>query len=575
MPFALPASGGALSDPADSKDLEYLRVNCAALRARWGWDPCPDVTAERPSDVGNPTGHGTIPPRGAPRVQLPGGEWRLVHDEQRPLDEARAWLSRTLGEGEGVLPPVICIIGAGAGWIVDAIEARSSETRMLVLEPEPAFIRVMLARRDFRSLVERGRLMIVAGPSFEGRSAAWRLFGRAVTEPTLMIHPVIAVARREAAVAAARLARQAAADARSNDIARRRFAAPYLVNTLRNLPVIARESDAASLFGLCPGRPIVVAGAGPSLNRNLDALRPLRDRVVLVAADTALRPCLAAGLAPDFVVGVDPGAPNARHLTRLPPCETTALVAEPSLGGAAFEAFEHRTFLYRVAEHHPWPWVRSHGVDVTTLRAWGSVQITAFDLAVKLGGDPVIFIGTDLAYTDGQPYCRGTVYEEDWTQRAGMGESLEAIWRGAMAMHPAVTEHHDGESIATAPHLVQFRDAILEACRSAPCAVFNATGRGILHGTGIAPAALDTILHGAASFSMPVLPRRQQPAAAVDRLAAALEAHEGPRSVAGLEPAWADVLAEHDPRDSRLADDLVSALSRAAIRARSPVVVAS
>src|SRR5690606_21652421 len=143
-------------------------------------------------------------------------------------------------------------------------------------------------------------------------------------------------------------------------------------------------------------------------------------------------PSLAAGLAPDFVVAVDPGVPNARHLTRLPPCDT-ALVAEASVHGDSLAAFAGRTFLYRVAAHQPWPWLMAAGMHTATLRAWGSVLVTAFDLGVKLGGDPVMLIGADLAYTGGQPYCRGTVYEEDWALRVGNGETLEAIWRGDVA----------------------------------------------------------------------------------------------------------------------------------------------
>ena len=96
-------------------------------------------------------------------------------------------------------------------------------------------------------------------------------------------------------------------------------------------------------------------------------------------------------------------------------------------------------------------------------------MITAFDLAVKLGGDPLIFIGTDLAYTDGQPYCRGTVYENDWTEWMAQGKTLDEIWKGAIAMHPEVAEVHNGQRLATAPHLVQFRQAESRRRNRPPC----------------------------------------------------------------------------------------------------------
>jgi hypothetical protein len=143
-----------------------------------------------------------------------------------------------------------------------------------------------------------------------------------------------------------------------------------------------------------------------------------------------------------------------------------------------------------------------------------------------------------------------------------------------MAMHPAVTEAHGGESIVTAPHLVQFRDAILDMCRSAPCAVFNATGAGILRGPGIVQATIDVALRAATRSALPPLPRLLQSSAAVDRLRAALQGDRLRGPSAGLASAWATVLAEHDPPDGRLADELDHALAQAAAWARSEAVAA-
>jgi len=564
-----------VSAPAIAEIAENLQANRESHRARWGVDPCAGVTAARSNTVGDPTvrggGDARIVVSGFSRTLIPlqlqipsSGAWHQVHLSDRPLDEARAWLAEALRKAPDA--QAICVIGAGAGWVVDAVEEMSVDMRVLVLEPEPAFCAAMLARRDYRTLIAAGRLMILRGPAFEGAPNAWRLFARLSAEPPVLVHPVIAVARRDATVAAARLARKAIADALANERARRRFAAPYLLNTLRNVPSLASESDAGVLFNLCPGAPVVIAGAGPSLNRNLEELRPYRDRAILIVADTALRPSLAAGLVPDFVVAVDPGVANARHLTGLPPCAQTALVCEASVQSGSLDGFVGRTFLYRVAAHEPWPWLTASGLEVATLRAWGSVLITAFDLGVKLGGGPLILIGADLAYTGGQPYCRGTVYEDDWTDRVARGEALEDIWRGAIAMHRAVVETHGGESIATAPHLVQFRDGLLHAAQSSSSRVINATGAGILRGGGIEQATLTALLAKARPRPPLTLPRRTPaPAivatlrAAVRELASVGRGLSAPASSADSIPeAWTAIFDEHLPPDASLPEQLIA-----------------
>jgi hypothetical protein len=554
-----------VSRPAVAEITGNLQANREAHRARWGFDPCAGVTAARPKTVGEPTVRGGGASGCPLQVLMPQtGTWQQVHAPDRPLDEARAWLAASLTQAPDA--PALCVIGAGAGWAVDAVEELPGERRVLVLEPEPAFCREMLARRDYRALIESGRLMILPGPSFDGAPNAWRLLARLSAEPPLLIHPVIAVSRREATVAAARVAKKAIADALANEQARRRLAAPYLLNTLRNLPALASGSDAGALFDLCPDAPVVIAGAGPSLNRNLDELRPYRDRAVLIVADTALRPTLAAGLEPDFVVAVDPGAANARHLTRLPPCRKTALVAESSVQSTSLDAFVGRTFLYRVASHQPWPWLAASGLDVAMLRAWGSVMITAFDLGAKLGGDPVILIGADLAYTGGQPYCRGTVYEEDWAVRVANGESLQEIWRHAIDMRPTVIEKHGGDDIITATHLMQFRDGLLHAAQSVHCRVINATGAGILRGGRVEQGRLPALLGNARRRPVLTLPRRAPASAVVANLrAAARELAQTP----SMPREWASIFEEHLPPDPTLPQQLAAACASVAQWARA------
>jgi hypothetical protein len=61
------------------------------------------------------------------------------------------------------------------------------------------------------------------------------------------------------------------------------------------------------------------------LDAAVSPLRELEGRALLVAADTALRPLLTAGIMPHLVVGFDPGAINATHFHYLPDCSRTSL----------------------------------------------------------------------------------------------------------------------------------------------------------------------------------------------------------------------------------------------------------
>ena len=159
-----------------------------------------------------------------------------------------------------------------------------------------------------------------------------------------------------------------------------------------------------------------------------------------------------------------------------------------------FPQFRDRTFIFKVSNHDPWPWLAEHGGDRAKLQAWGSVLTTAFDVALRAGCNPIVFAGADLAYTDGLQYCRNTVYEPDWSPFPTNDERA-AEFAKFLQTRPHVS-HRDlnGRDVTTAPHFIQFRDWIVaQAETAAPRRVINATGAGILHGGGIALAGLDTL----------------------------------------------------------------------------------
>jgi hypothetical protein len=420
-----------------------------------------------------------VAPRRVAAVPIPDSQWRQLHGDEPARDAAR-WLESA--SGGGTLPHTVCVIGAGLGYIVETIAERS-ESRILVLEPEPALVPWFFERRDWRPLIEKGRLLVLAGPDFEGAQAAWRLFGDGSAEPLTLAHPVLARTRPDATRLAGRIIGSARQGARGNEDARKKFATPYLVNTLRNVPTVVHARSVDVLAGRYSGRPIVLAAAGPSLNRNIEELRPSRDAVVLIAVDTALKPLLAAGLAPDCVVALDPSDANARHLTGIEVPETTALVAEASIAPGSFAAFGDRVFIFRVAEHAPWPWLRKMGIDRGKLRAWGSVLTSAFDLALRMGGNPIVCIGTDLAYTGRQLYARGTTYEADWILTAGPERPVEWVWEHVIASRSIEAHDITGAPVPTAKGLVVFRDWLVdESKRAGMPRLVNATGAGILVG---------------------------------------------------------------------------------------------
>ncbi|MEQ1909997.1 MAG: 6-hydroxymethylpterin diphosphokinase MptE-like protein [Vicinamibacterales bacterium] len=445
-------------------------------------------------------------------VRPPSGNWIRLQSLHDPEAEARALVDRALGERH--VPPVVALIGVGLGYVVDELLRRRADVRVVALEVLPDLLRLWQSRCDLTPLLSSGQLAIGVDPAFELPTAGWPA-SAIVDDALVIVPPMIAHHWAPAVERARRAVNQFMFERRANEEARQRLAPMYLEHTLRNLPAIARSADVSALDGVAGGDPLVLCGAGPSLDRLLPELRAGRDRAWYVALDTSVRPLLSAGIVPDLVVSIDPTPMNGRHLLNLRTRRRPWLVAETSLDPSAMTGFHGRTFACRVNRTDPWPWLETLDVAPTVVRAWGSVLTTACDVIMRMGPSRVAFAGIDLAFTNGQPYCRGTAFEEDWEaqrQRDGL-HTIEDVWKARLQGHTIEEPDVNGQPTRTAGHMIAFRNwarsfvassaasshepdgrewqradqAARRGLRETPpnCEFANVTRAGILHGDGI------------------------------------------------------------------------------------------
>ena len=414
-------------------------------------------------------------------------------EESNDGKAARAWewLQTTLAGRQ--VPALVVVIGLGDGRLLTALDRWAPGRSVLALEPDAQSAAAFRAQ-DWAAWRRSGRLTYLSAPDYAGELDAWRAFPHDPDDHVLLVDPAVSGAATPEAIAALRIVKRLLHGARANAEARRRFAPRYLTNTLRNARSLLGGRDLAELRDKFRGVPAVVVAAGPSLDHAIPKLQALPGRGLLIAADTALRPLLAAGIHPHLVVGLDPGELNARHFKALPPTPDTWLIAEGALDPAAVARFPGRTLWFRVSDHEPWPWYRSLGTDVHQLDVWGSVLTAAFQVAVLAGCDPIVFVGADLSHAGPQPYCRGTTNEFDWARWTARGMALEDVWRIGHASATLDLVDVAGNRRSTTPALVAFRDWLAARSSTTGRRIVNASGAGLLLGPGIEQIALEEAL---------------------------------------------------------------------------------
>lgn len=374
--------------------------------------------------------------------QPPGGS--LLASRRAPLDEARR-----LAEAAPIRDAAAIVVnGFALGHHVAAMAGLLKRTGVLIVyEPDLALLRAVFEHIDHSAWMTSTNLVIFtdADNAPEMAAALAGLEGLVAAGVKFVDHPP---SRRRLADASQRFGAtltEFVRAVRTNVVTTLVQVEVTLRNLLMNLDRYAQAPGVVDLAGAARNRPAVVVSAGPSLERNLDLLAApgIRDRVVIIAVQTVLKKLLSRGIKPHFVTALDYHEISRRFYEGLTAAdvEGITLVAEPKANPAILEAFPGviRCPADRVLDDALGPELAR---PMGELRPGATVAHLAYYLARHLGADPVILIGQDLGFTDGQYYHAGAAIHQVWSGELNDFNTLEMmewqrIMRGKSMLHRA------------------------------------------------------------------------------------------------------------------------------------------
>lgn len=346
---------------------------------------------------------------------------------------------------------VIVVLGFGAGHHVRAIGERLKGTGLLVVfEPDRALLKAVLEREEHAAWASKTNLIIVTDPADSaGLGSAIRrheaMLGLGVK---IVEHAASAWRLGEQSKAFLETFAQVTATARTALVTSMVQTEATIRNVLMNLDYYAGAPGIAELRECALNRPCVVVSAGPSLERNMRLLarEGVRDRCVIIAVQTALKPLLRAGVRPHYVVALDHHEISRRFYEGLTAEDVAGvtLVAEPKANPLILQAFPGVVRCPR-EEYLDVVLGSSLFKDHGGLPAGSTVAHLAYYLARYMGCDPVALIGQDLGFTDGQYYAAGAAIHDVWAGELNPFNTLETLeWqrivRAQMILH-ASTDH--------------------------------------------------------------------------------------------------------------------------------------
>jgi hypothetical protein len=332
-----------------------------------------------------------------------------IHSRYKPLDEAHKRVQNLKIKDK----KMIIVFGFGAGYhIREFLANKQKETYIIVVEPSASIFKKVMECIDISDILSNDKvILLVSNDEIDQKNIFrhfinWSCVGKMIVESL----PAYRKMFLEEYVAFLKIIKDVCDDCivtRNTTIA---FSESWQTNLLKNMRYLFESALVKSLFDKFIDKPAIIVSAGPSLNKNVDLLKNIKDTALIICVDTALKVLLRKGIKPHLVISVDGSLLNYDKYKGMDYADIP-LVYTPKVHNEILKNHGGKKILYYTGDFYVEYLFSKFNIDAGSLDSGGSVANNAFDLAVKMGANPIIFIGQDLAYTDNKTHAEGTMYD--------------------------------------------------------------------------------------------------------------------------------------------------------------------
>lgn len=182
----------------------------------------------------------------------------------------------------------------------------------------------------------------------------------------------------------------------------------WINNIFMNIASLDDNNGELSSFNT--DRPVLIAGAGSSLEKKLDDILKFRKDLFLLSVDTALPVFLNSGIVPDAVVVIESQHYNLYDFLDLQQTKDIILFYDMCSHYKVHSIFKGKKipFISRFSELCFFDELEKNSLLPYAIPPLGSVGLAGLYIAGIISGKTCGFIGLDFAYQPGKPHARGT-----------------------------------------------------------------------------------------------------------------------------------------------------------------------
>jgi len=337
-----------------------------------------------------------------------------IHSKYSPIKEAERFVEKLEDYN---IKTVFIVYGMGLGYhILELIKYLHKENPLIIIEPNEGVLSKAFSIYDWTPLLRRDKTYIFTGTNANALKLVLGEFIDISNVENLMLlpfsqyHKIYSVFYEKVIEEV----KNYFSLFKISKNTKEHFWEQFNKNFFNNLHSIFYQRSINDLKNQFKNVPAFIVSAGPSLDKNVKELKNVKDKGIIFSGGRTLPTLLNHNIEPHFVVSMDPGI-AAYHVLKdcadhKFPLITTVVSNDTVISEHQGDVFYISNSEYRGLVQY----FTQRDMDILPLGA--SVANASLAIAVYLGCNPIIFLGQDLAYTDGKHHadsCGGTTLKED------------------------------------------------------------------------------------------------------------------------------------------------------------------
>ena len=328
-----------------------------------------------------------------------------LHDTEDPILEAKMTYDNVTHKGHNAINVVF---GLGLGYLFKraTIELKGI---IILFEPHLDVLRATLEIVDFSNELSREKVFLVKSMDelndvfftryLQGDNAGIQMLTTYRLEYPDILEELVKVLNE---VQTSCMYNQITILCKSRD---------WSLAAIRNIFDIAKSPNMLLLEDKLKDIPTVIVSAGPSLDYTLESLKKVQDKVFIVCVGQALKALDKAGIKPHIVCVIE-NLNVSQQFEGVSYINDLNIMVEPMTHRSIFELPVKRTIMFYPLGDFIARWFgRGLQRDVRGYPNKGTVSICAYYLARNAGSNPIMLIGQDLAFRDGNRYAKNSSYD--------------------------------------------------------------------------------------------------------------------------------------------------------------------